>query len=125
MEQAEASPRPSSDTVVRTPSHTDSMVTVPLSSNSEDTQPDWRTLDIPQTPVESTMHSDDEIDRKTTPTPTSVRPDLETELSRTRISEENDRTDTLEGDAVDWEELEKTESQEPRTEGSDEVCSAT
>ncbi|KAL3476534.1 GTPase activating protein [Aspergillus californicus] len=94
--------------------HTDSMVTVPLSSNSEDTQPEWRTLDIPQTPVKATTPSDDEIDTKTTPT--SAKPDLGTELVHTRNSAE-----IFEGDAVDWEELEKTEEQEPRMEGSDET----
>jgi hypothetical protein len=96
--------------------HTDSMVTVPLSSNSEDTQPEWRTLEIPQTPVESTSQADDEIDPKATPT--SAKPDLQSELARSRISEDVDRT---EGDGVDWEELEKTEEQEPRMESSDEV----
>lgn len=96
------------------------MVTVPLSSNSEDTQPDWRSLEIPQTPVHATTHSDDEISPKTTPT--SAKPDLGSELARARISGETDRPDGLEGDAVDWEELEKTEEQEPRMEASDEVC---
>jgi hypothetical protein len=96
--------------------HTDSMVTVPLSSNSEDTQPEWRTLEIPQTPVDSTAYADDETDPKATPT--SAKPDLQSELARSRISEDVDRT---EGDGVDWEELEKTEEQEPRMEGSDEV----
>ncbi|KAL4780306.1 rab-GTPase-TBC domain-containing protein [Aspergillus varians] len=120
MDQTDQSPRrPSSDTIVRMPNHTDSMVTVPLSSNSEDTQPDWRTLEIPQTPVDTTLLSDDETDTKITPT--SAKPDLETELSRTRIREENGRAHILEGDAVDWEELEKTEEQEPRREGSDET----
>ncbi|KAL3444190.1 rab-GTPase-TBC domain-containing protein [Aspergillus insuetus] len=96
--------------------HTDSMVTVPLSSNSEDTQPEWRTLEIPQTPVDSTARTDDEIDPKATPT--STKPDLQSELARSRISEDVDRT---EGDGVDWEELEKTEEQEPRMEASDET----
>ncbi|KAL4989588.1 rab-GTPase-TBC domain-containing protein [Aspergillus falconensis] len=119
MEQSEHTPsRPSSD-LARTAHRTDSMVTVPLSSNSEDTQPDWRTLEIPQTPVHATTHSDDEISPKTTPT--FAKSDLGSELARTRISEENDRPDGLEGDGVDWAELEKTEEQEPRMEASDET----
>ncbi|KAL4923579.1 putative GTPase activating protein (Evi5) [Aspergillus undulatus] len=113
----ETASRPSSETVVRPTSHADSMVTVPLSSNSEDTQPDWRTLDIPQTPVDSKSNTDE-----TEPvTPTSAKPDLGSELSRARISVEEDCTDMMGGDAVDWEELEKTEEQEPRMEGSDET----
>lgn len=126
MEQSEQiTSRPSSDSVIqadpaRADKQTDSMVTVPLTSNSEDTQPDWRTLDIPQTPVDSTTHSDSELSPRTTPT--SAKPDLGSELARTRTSEENDQTDVLGGDAVDWEELERTEEQEPRMEGSDEVC---
>ncbi|KAL4914984.1 rab-GTPase-TBC domain-containing protein [Aspergillus aurantiobrunneus] len=114
MEQTDQTPsRP------RTLQNTDSMVTVPLSPNSQDAQSDWRTLESPQTPVDTTPPSDDETDSKTTPT--SAKPDLRTELSHSRVSEENDQTDGLEGDAVDWEELEKTEEQEPRSEGSDET----
>ncbi|KAL4798335.1 rab-GTPase-TBC domain-containing protein [Aspergillus venezuelensis] len=114
-QSTETSSRPSFETVVRH-SHADSMVTVPLSSNSEDTQPDWRTLDIPQTPVDSNQSEETEP-----MTPTSAKPDLGSELSRARISVEEDRTDIMGGDAVDWEELEKTEEQEPRMEGSDET----
>ncbi|KAL2858479.1 rab-GTPase-TBC domain-containing protein [Aspergillus pseudoustus] len=96
--------------------HTDSMVTVPLSSNSEDTQPEWRTLEIPQTPINSIARTNDEISPKTTPT--YAKPDLQSELARSRTSDDVDRT---EGDGVDWEELEKTEEQEPRMEASDET----
>ncbi|KAL2869739.1 putative GTPase activating protein (Evi5) [Aspergillus lucknowensis] len=114
-----ASSRASSQSNAHPLNQTDSMVTVPLSPNSEDTQPDWRTLDIPQTPVDAPLHSDDEIDPKATPTP--AKPDLESELARSRVGEDVDRTDGQDGDAVDWEELEKTEEQEPRMEGSDET----
>ncbi|KAI9374691.1 rab-GTPase-TBC domain-containing protein [Aspergillus egyptiacus] len=99
------------------PNYTDSMVTVPLSSNSEDTQPEWRTLDIPQTPGECTTQLDDGTEAKSTPTP--AKPDLQTELALSR-NDENDRASFV-NDAVDWEELEKTEEQEPRNEGSDET----
>ncbi|PWY88304.1 hypothetical protein BO70DRAFT_286061 [Aspergillus heteromorphus CBS 117.55] len=106
------------------------MVTVPLTSNSEHTQPDWRTLDIPKTPVDVTSptreHSaTDEDDSKITPTQDQelARSDLEpssnrgdASSTRSRNSEYRDRKD----DTVDWEELEKTEEQEPRCEGSDE-----
>ncbi|KAL5336027.1 rab-GTPase-TBC domain-containing protein [Aspergillus crustosus] len=120
MEQSSQSPcRVSLDSIAQTVNHTDSMVTVPLSPGSEDNQPEWRTLDIPRTPIETTPESDDKIDAESTPT--SAKPDLESELARSRISEENDHPDVLEGDTVDWEELEKTEEQEPRMEGSDET----
>lgn len=36
-------------------------------------------------------------------------------------SERNDASD-VEGDEVDWAQLDKTEEQEPRGESSDEVC---
>ncbi|KAA8649675.1 hypothetical protein EYZ11_008142 [Aspergillus tanneri] len=103
--------------------HTDSMVTVSLSSNSEHTQPDWRTLEIPQTPVELTSPpmenpSANETEKITTPTLEPVKPASSSGASiRSRSSDELDRGD---GDMVDWEELEKTEEQEPRREGSDE-----
>ncbi|KAF7165286.1 hypothetical protein CNMCM5623_009508 [Aspergillus felis] len=112
------------------PNHTDSMVTVPLSdvqSNSEHSQPDWRTLDIPRTPVESTLpgemevYDEDNVERETTPTPDCVKTELVTDCTsgapsvRSRSSEEYER-----GDAVNWEELDKTEEQEHRGEGSDE-----
>ncbi|KAF7114560.1 hypothetical protein CNMCM5793_009205 [Aspergillus hiratsukae] len=112
------------------PNHTDSMVTVPLSdvqSNSEHSQPDWRTLDIPRTPVESTLpgendvYGGDDVERETTPTRDCVKTELATDCTsaapsvRSRSSEEYER-----GDAVNWEELDKTEEQETRGEGSDE-----
>ncbi|RHZ56398.1 hypothetical protein CDV55_105439 [Aspergillus turcosus] len=112
------------------PNHTDSMVTVPLSdvqSNSEHSQPDWRTLDIPRTPVDSTfpgeneVYGGDDVERETTPTRDCGKTELATDCTsaapsvRSRSSEEYER-----GDAVNWEELDKTEEQEPRGEGSDE-----
>ncbi|KAK1147521.1 hypothetical protein N8T08_000862 [Aspergillus melleus] len=102
--------------------HSDSMVTVSLSSNSEHTQPEWRTLDIPRTPVEVTSPATDEdSETKTTPKlgPAKSVRGAGTSI-RSRSSEDGDRGD---GDMVDWEELEKTEEQEPRREGSDESTS--
>ncbi|RAL03924.1 putative GTPase activating protein (Evi5) [Aspergillus ibericus CBS 121593] len=129
MDGADRTPSHVHSDSVNTGSHdTDSMVTVPLTSNSEHTQPDWRTLDIPQTPVDVTsptreLSSDGENDPKTTPTQEPPRADLapssicgDASSIRSRSSAERDRKD----DAVDWEELEKTEEQEPRCEGSDE-----
>lgn len=100
--------------------HSDSMVTVSLSSNSEHTQPEWRTLDIPRTPVEVTSPaSAEESETRTTPTLGTAKPVRNAGASiRSRSSEDGERG---EGDAVDWEELEKSEEQEPRREGSDEV----
>ncbi|GCB22929.1 EVI5-like protein [Aspergillus awamori] len=128
MENADRSPSHVHSDSVNTGSHdTDSMVTVPLTSNSEHTQPDWRSLNIPQTPVDVTSptrehSSDGEEDSRTTPTQEPARTDLDqcsnngdASSIRSRSSEERDRSD-----AVDWEELEKTEEQEPRCEGSDE-----
>ncbi|KAJ5623594.1 hypothetical protein N7490_012199 [Penicillium lividum] len=104
----------------------DSMVTVSLSdiqSSSEHTQPDWRTLEIPPTPVATTHKSDanrnvadsfgpmlrdtaQSSQRPTDPsTPTSAEP--------RNVEEDMDHE-------VDWVNLDKTEEQEPRGEGSDD-----
>ncbi|GMG01501.1 unnamed protein product [Aspergillus oryzae] len=109
--------------------HSDSMVTVPLSdvqSSSEHTQPDWRTLDIPQTPIEVTSPTGESVDddepTSTTPTRDSEPQILQPRTYRasvvSRSSEEIFRGDI---DGVDWRELDKSEEQEPRGEGSDEV----
>ena len=85
------------------------MVTVPLSdvqSNSEHTQSDWRSLDIPVTPTGQNALKSDPRGGSSTRSPSSER---------------NDTGDEAEGD-VDWAQLDKTEEQEPRGEGSDEVC---
>ncbi|KAF5862571.1 ecotropic viral integration site [Aspergillus alliaceus] len=111
--------------------HSDSMVTVPLSdiqSNSEHTQPDWRTLDIPQTPVEVTSPTEGSVDAdepttKTTPTRDS-KPILQPHTYRASIvSRSSEEIFRGEADGVDWKELEKSEEQEPRGEGSDESTS--
>ncbi|KAJ5220497.1 hypothetical protein N7468_009701 [Penicillium chermesinum] len=112
------------------PNH-DSMVTVSLSdiqSNSEHTQPDWQSLDIPSTPVESTPEyvSDAKQNRveslgpmplqdaaKTTFVPTDGPP-TPTITNQSIVEEEEPEKD------VDWEHLDKTEEQEPRGEGSDD-----
>ncbi|KGO74231.1 hypothetical protein PITC_084780 [Penicillium italicum] len=99
----------------------DSMVTVALSDNqssSEHTQPEWRTLDIPPTPVEMS-HLKKESEEcfgpvplqdaaRITPTPEPPGP------NRGR------RTGEMFDNEGDWENLDKTEEQEPRGEGSDE-----
>lgn len=105
------------------------MVTVSLSdiqSNSEHTQPDWRSLDIPPTPVESKFESDSNQNRTQSFGPQALRdaaktapilvdePPTPTTVESKMIDEETDNE-------VDWENLEKTEEQEPRGEGSDEV----
>ncbi|CAG8900838.1 unnamed protein product [Penicillium egyptiacum] len=111
---------PVSPSVRHAPNH-DSMVTVALSDNqssSEHTQPDWRTLDIPPTPVEMS-HLEKESEEsfgpvplqdaaRTTPTPETPGADGEMQTGETFDNE------------VDWENLDKTEEQEPRGEGSDE-----
>lgn len=120
---------PASPAVPHAPNH-DSMVTVSLSdiqSNSEHTQPDWRTLDIPPTPVESS-HESSEANQtrsesfgpmalqdaaKTAPIPLD-EPSTPTTAEDQTVDEEADSE-------VDWENLEKTEEQEPRGEGSDDV----
>ncbi|KAJ5733535.1 hypothetical protein N7493_002321 [Penicillium malachiteum] len=110
-----------------TPNH-DSMVTVSLSdiqSNSEHTQPDWRNLDIPQTPVEKIREV--EITRNTTDSfgPMPLRDaakttTLPTDEPQTPTSAEpRPIEDDVEHD-VNWENLDKTEEQEPRGQGSDD-----
>lgn len=112
--------------------HTDSMVTVPLSdiqSNSEHTQPDWRNLDIPQTPVDSTspevLEDESEEEIKTTPTRDGAKPEVEQDSganpTRSRSHDGKGQRKSGDRDVVDWEELDKTEENEPRGEGSDEV----
>ncbi len=110
------------------------MVTVSLSdiqSNSEHTQPDWRTLNIPPTPVQAT-HEPEAMKSKTEsfgpmalldaarttptavdepPTPTSASP------SSVDVVQSGEEVDS----EVDWEKLDRTEEQEPRGEGSDNV----
>lgn len=119
---------PASPAVPRAPNH-DSMVTVSLSdiqSNSEHTQPDWRSLDIPPTPLESKFESESNQNRpqsfgpqalqdaaKAAPLPVD-EPPTPTTIEHKTLDEEMDNE-------VDWENLEKTEEQEPRGEGSDEV----
>ncbi|KAJ5593849.1 uncharacterized protein N7459_000057 [Penicillium hispanicum] len=119
---------PTSPSVPHAPNH-DSMVTVSLSdiqSSSEHTQPDWRTLDIPPTPVESTQES--ETNRMVGE---SFGPRLLTDATKTTtatIPVDEPPTPTSAGDKlteetdneVDWENLDKTEEQEPRGEGSDD-----
>ncbi|KAJ5503819.1 hypothetical protein N7463_006693 [Penicillium fimorum] len=96
----------------------DSMVTVALSSSSEHTQPDWRTLDIPPTPVEMSHLEKESEDSfgpvplqdaaRTTPTPETPGVDRERQTGEMFDNE------------ADWENLDKTEEREPRGEGSDE-----
>lgn len=90
--------------------NTDSMVTVPLSevqSDSEHTQPDWRSLNIPQTPADpvSPTQSDN-----------GAKSDAGNSSRRSQCS------DRGMDDEVDWAELDRTEEQEPRGEDADEVC---
>ena len=109
--------------------HSDSMVTVPLSdvqSSSEHTQPDWRTLDIPQTPIEVTSPPGDSVNAddptNTTPTRDSEQPILQPRTYRASVvSRSSEEIFRGEVEGVDWRELDKSEEQEPRGEGSDEV----
>lgn len=110
--------------------HSDSMVTVPLSdvqSSSENTQPDWRTLDIPQTPIEVTSPTGESVDADE-PTSTTPTRDPEQQILQPRtyrasiVSRSSEEIFRGEVDGVDWRELDKSEEQEPRGEGSDEVC---
>lgn len=103
------------------PNH-DSMVTVALSDNqssSEHTQPDWRTLDIPPTPVEMS-HLEKESEQAFGPVPlrdatrTTPTPENRGTIEERKLGEMFDN----EGD---WDNLDKTEEKEPRGEGSDEV----
>lgn len=106
------------------------MVTVSLSdiqSNSEHTQPDWRTLDIPPTPVESSHESEINHNRTQSFGPQALRDAAKTtpvpldEPPTPTVAENKTVDDDSDDEVVDWENLEKTEEQEPRGEGSDEV----
>lgn len=117
MEKSE----PTSPVAPHAPNH-DSMVTVSLSdiqSSSEHTQPDWRNLDIPPTPVNASHEGDSfgpmplQDAARTSPVPVS-EPTTPTATRDNKDAEEE--TDN----EVDWENLEKTEEKEPRGEGSDE-----
>ncbi|KAF9892039.1 ecotropic viral integration site [Aspergillus nanangensis] len=114
--------------------HSDSMVTVPLSdiqSSSEHSEPEWRTLDIPPTPVDAThspeekcSDAEDQETRASTPTVDDaqhiLQPIAYREPSISSQSRSSGQPDRGDADVVDWEELEKSEEQEPRKEGSDE-----
>ena len=89
--------------------NTDSMVTVPLSevqSDSEHTQPEWRSLNIPQTPADPVSPTQSENGAKS---------DAGNSSRRSQCS------DRGMDDEVDWAELDRTEEQEPRGEDADEV----
>ncbi|KAJ5544488.1 hypothetical protein N7461_006792 [Penicillium sp. DV-2018c] len=102
------------------PNH-DSMVTVALSdklSNSEHTQPDWRTLDIPPTPIEMThleKESEDPFGAMLPQDAANITPTLENEGAN-GVRQTGEMFDN----EADWENLDRTEEQEPRGEGSDE-----
>lgn len=104
----------------------DSMVTVALSdkqSSFEHAQLDWRTLDAPPTPTEMT-HLGQETKESFGPVPlqdavrTPLSPDDET--STDEVNNESVDGDVF-ANEVDWENLDKTEEQESRGEGSDDV----
>lgn len=112
---------------------TDSMVTVSLSdvqSNCEQSRPDWPLLDMPSTPMDPVSPSESPCELgyptiTTTPTADVGKPDLEPEKYRgagsSIRSQSSDGSERMQ-DAAVWEELDKTEEQEPRGQGSDEVC---
>ncbi|OJJ82633.1 putative GTPase activating protein (Evi5) [Aspergillus glaucus CBS 516.65] len=88
--------------------NTDSMVTVPLSEvqfDSEHTQPEWRSLNIPQTPADPVSPTQSENGAKS---------DAGNSSRRSQCS------DRGMDDEVDWAELDRTEEQEPRGEDADE-----
>ncbi|KAG0160848.1 hypothetical protein PDIDSM_8379 [Penicillium digitatum] len=108
---------PASPSSSHAPNH-DSMVTVALSDNqssSEHIQPDWRTLDIPPTPVEIS-HLEKESEESLEPAPLARTTPHPQSLGADRGRQTGDMFDN----ETDWETLDKTEEQEPRGEGSDE-----
>lgn len=110
---------PASSSVSHAPNH-DSMVTVALSDNqssSEHTQPDWRTLDIPPTPVEIS-HLEKESEEACEP---ALRDATGTPAPQNRDANGGRQPGEMFDNEGDWENLDKTEEQEPRGEGSDEV----
>lgn len=94
-------------------------MTVPLSdiqSNSEHSQPDWCSLDIPPTPpIDLASPTEQQSNNGLKSSDVGDSP------LRSPSSERNDASDA-EGDVVDWAQLDKTEEREPRGRSSDEVC---
>jgi len=114
---------PASPGASHTHKPTDSMVTVSLSdiqSNSEHTQPDWRYLDIPPTSAEEDAPLESEAN---SPEDEELAPTLLTNAVYTPppIEEEDIPDSDSDLDDLDWEHLDRTEEQEPRGEGSDDV----
>jgi hypothetical protein len=123
---------PASPGASHTHKPTDSMVTVSLSdiqSNSEHTQPDWRSLDIPPTsaeedaPFESEANSpeDEELGPTLLTNAVYTPPPIEEEEEEGEEEEEVISESDSDLDDLDWEHLDRTEEQEPRGEGSDDV----
>ncbi|KAJ5779847.1 hypothetical protein N7457_007567 [Penicillium paradoxum] len=111
---------PTSPSARHAPDH-DSMVTVALSDNqssSEHTQPDWRTLDIPPTPIEMS-HPEKESEEAFEPVPLRHAART-TPTPQNRDSNGGRQPGEMFDNEGDWENLDKTEEQEPRGEGSDE-----
>lgn len=124
---------------------TDSMVTVSLSdlqSNPDDTSEETReekladskSLDSPQEAIESQQNpaeqeAEDDIADGTEEKVDSSDRQPETEASPAAAPQnEEDESNSLHStsagsDSVDWDELDKTEEQEPRSEATDEVSS--
>lgn len=111
-------------TTPRNGANTDSMVTVPLSdiqSNPENSPGDWRSSDVPPIPpvdIDSLTEQQQQQHDHGLKSGDVGGPPL-----RSPSSERNDTSD-VEGDVVDWAQLDKTEEQEPRGDSSDEVGSS-
>ncbi|CAG7989921.1 unnamed protein product [Penicillium salamii] len=116
---------PISPSVPHAPNH-DSMVTVALSdkqSSSEHTQPEWCTLNVPPTPLEMTHLEESEGSFGPVPLQDAARttPTPEDDMPTPGANSERQEAEMSDNDnEVDWENLDKTEEQEPRGEGSDE-----
>lgn len=96
------------------------MVTVPLSdiqSNPENSPCDWRSADVPPTPP---VDLDSLTEQQRHHVYGLESEDVGGPPLRSPSSERNDTSD-VEGDVVDWAQLDKTEEQEPRGDASDEV----
>lgn len=117
---------PMSPSVPHAPNH-DSMVTVALSdkqSSSEHTQPEWCTLNVPPSPLEMTHLEESEGSTGPVPLQDAARttPTPEDDMPTPGANSERQEAEMSDNDnEVDWENLDKTEEQEPRGEGSDEV----
>lgn len=133
-------PSPSLAEELISPVTTDSMVTVPLSDRQSLSESIATEFDSPSTPIDDKT---DQVSFMETATRVDLTPksELTGKVVETSIAGDAKRSSSISNEAanstqdgyesssstestggVDWEKLDKSEEQEPRTQGTDEVC---